>query len=941
MPAPTIGLLITDLTRTWTIQQWSGVRDAARRRGANLVTFDGRHLRSPYGFNAQANILYELARSGRMDGLIVWTEGLVSYLAPAEGVAFLSRYAGMPLVSVEHNVDGYPNVLSDDFGAMRSVLCHLIEVHGHRRIAFVRHATPSHRGFTERYRAYRETLEEHGIPFDPALVSPPIEAEAPPAAFILADWMQRERASTWDAVVAHNDLSAFHALRDLRSLGAKLERMPAVTGFDDSEEGLVMNPPLTTVRPPFREMAGAAVEMLLDLIQGKPADSPKVLRGELIIRRSCGCPDPVAVTARPLSGPAVDEPAHEELAREVLAEAGGMAEGGFLRRLDALIEEAERTDEGLPELGDRLSMLRARTLAGLEEGPRRRAEDLIDQGRVLVGRANGRRQKRLALEALQREAALRNAEASLFSKFSVAGIMDGLADALPGLGIPSCCVSLYEDAAPYAYPDAAPEQSRLVLSFGPGGRLDTGTPGLRFPSRQLAPPQAWPSAEPFDLVAEALYFRDYQLGFVLFGVGPGQGEVYESLRAVVANDLQGARLVEQERRHLMQLRDGEEERRQLESMLHQAQKLEAVGQLAGGVAHEFNNILTGIMGFSSIVLMDMKGDDPRRGLVERILAASRKAADLAQRMLILSQKNTARPSLIDLNAAVESGRASLAALLGEKIALTVEPWKEGLPVLADNARIQQVLTNLAENARDAMTGGGTVVIRLTAEEITAEGRPPGFPPGLYARVVFSDTGSGMDELTQARLFEPFFTTKDIGKGTGLGLAIVWAIIEQHHGAISVTSTPGAGTAFDILLPIQKTPDYAEEPFQPVESLHGTETILVADVDPAARQVICSTLEQHGYTVTGASDGQEALSCFRQRGGRIHLVILDTMMAGIDGWEVAREIRRHSPAVKIIFTSQYAPSRFGSEPLRVDDRRLLLKPFSPFQLVEKVRTVLDE
>ncbi|HTP58741.1 MAG TPA: ATP-binding protein, partial [Spirochaetia bacterium] len=771
-----------------------------------------------------------------------------------------------------------------------------------------------------------------------------IEAEAPPAAFILADWMQRERASAWDAVVAHNDLSAFHALRDLRSLGGKLERMPAVTGFDDSEEGLVMNPPLTTVRPPFREMAAAAVEMLLDMIQGKPTETVKVLRGELIVRRSCGCMDPVAGASwsgGSSSAADEDEPSHQQLVQEVLAEAKGLGVGGFLRRLDALIEEAERTDEGLQDLGDRLSMLRAKTLAALEEEQRRRAEDLFHQGRVLVARANARRQKRLSLEALKREAALRNAEASLFSKFSVAGIMDELAAALPGLGIPSCSVSLYEDPAPYAYPDGAPEQSRLVLSFGPGGRLDTGTAGLPFPSCQLAPSPVWLSAEPFDLVAEALYFRDFQLGFVLFGVGPGQGEVYESLRAVVSNDLQGARLAEQERRHLLQLRDGEQERRQLESMLHQAQKLEAVGQLAGGVAHEFNNILTGIMGFSSILLMDMQGDDPRRALVERILTASRNAADLAQRMLILSQKNTARPGVIDLNAAVENSRASLAAVLGEKITLTVEPWKDRLLVLADGARIHQVLVNLAENARDAMTAGGTVAIRLSGETVGAEGRPPGFQPGRYARILFSDTGSGMDELTQARLFEPFFTTKDIGKGTGLGLAIVWAIVEHHHGIISVTSKPGAGTMFEILLPAEKAPGRPDKPFQPVDFLHGTETVLVADDDPSVRQLICSTLEQHGYMVTEASGGPEALHFFQQRGGQIHLVILDTMMAGVDGWEVAREIRSHSPDMKIIFTSQYAPSRFGREPLRVDDRRLLLKPFSAFQLVEKVRMVLDE
>jgi signal transduction histidine kinase/DNA-binding LacI/PurR family transcriptional regulator len=967
MSTPTIGLLITDLTRTWTIQQWSGVRDAVQARGVNLVTFDGRHLRSPYGSDAQANILYQLAISERIDGLVVWTEGLVGYMTPPEVVAFLARYAPVPLVSAEHEVEGFPNILNDDFGAMRSVLCHLIEVHGYRRIAYVRHATPLHRAFEERYRAYRETLVEHGISFDPELVSPPIEAEAPPAAFILADWMRKARASEWDAIVAHNDLSAFHALRDLRSLGTSLTRAPAITGFDDSEEGAAMNPSLTTIHPPFRQMGRAAVELLLDLMEGKTTQKTRTLRGELVVRRSCGCPDrtatgisaasaqggslaraagkrgkPSAGTAPPdltgqiASGITMSKPWHRQLLEGLVAETRG-TKGAFLRRLEESIQELAETDDGLQELGDWLSDLRASAVARIKGKPQRLAEDLFHQALVLVGEAAQRRQRRTALESLQREAALRNVEASLFSKFSVTNLMDELAFTLPGLGIPRCAVSLYEDPAPYAYPAQAPEHSRLALSFDPEGRLDLTSGNIRFPSRQLAPPQAWPSREPFDLVVEALYFQDRQLGFALFGVGPEQGAVYESLRAVISNDLQGAHLVEQEQRRVLQLRDSEQERRQLESMLHQAQKLEAVGQLASGVAHEFNNILTGIMGFSSILMMDMKPDDPHRDVVERILTGSRRAADLAQRMLILSQKNTARPTLIDLNETMRNSGTFLQTLLGEKIHFQFEPWEERVPVLADDARIHQVLVNLAENARDAMADGGTVRVRLSVEKIDSTGLAP---PGVYARLWFSDTGSGMDELTQARLFEPFFTTKEIGKGTGLGLAIVWAIIEQHHGFITVTSKPAQGTAFEILFPLQQSGSQPAEPFERDASLKGSETILIADDDPAVREMVRSVLQSHGYVVVEAQDGEEAIRCFTEREGGVHLMLLDTLMAKLNGWEVAQEIRRRAPESRIIFMSEYAPSRFGDEPLRVNDRRLLLKPFSASQLVEKVRMALN-
>ncbi len=972
MAVPTIGLLITDITRTWTIQQWSGVLEGARRRGASLITFDGSHLSSPYGFNAQANVLYQLARSERINGLVVWTEGLVNYITEAEVSEFFGRFSPLPLVSVEHRVDGVPNILNDDFGAMRSLIAHLIEVHGYRRIAYIKHATSTHRAFDERYRGYVETLAEHGIPFDPALVSPPVEAEAPPVPLVLSEWMQRGRASEWNAIIAHNDLAALRVIRDLRSLGLPGSSAPAVTGFDDSEEGAVVNPSLTTIRPPFREMGVAAAETLLDMIEGKPVEGARTLQGELVLRRSCGCMDPAVAGAAaatrhgkprrkglPRSGqprgvilPAdlrkhiassidVKQAWQERLLEDFVAEIQGPQPGAFIRRLEALVNGIPGAGEMVPAINGWLSELRGRTVPLLDDESLRRAEDLFHRAQVLIGGAGQRQQRLVTLEALHREAGLREVEASLFTKFSVTSLMDGLAESLPRIGVHGFALSLYEDPPLYSYPDQAPEFSRLALAFKSDRRFNVAPGGQRFPTRLLAPPQMWPASEPFNLVAESLYCQDHQLGFALFEVGPQEGVIYESLRAVISNDLQGARLVEQEQRWTRQLQENERERRQLESMLHQAQKIEAVGQLAGGVAHEFNNILTAIMGFSSVLMMNMAKDDPRRDLVERTIAASRRAADLAQRMLILGRKDSSNASAMDLNEATRTSCRSLSAALGQKIELKFEPWRESVPVLADSMRIDQILVNLAANARDAMPDGGTVLVRLSCEQVDPSVQAPDLQPGVYAHLAFSDTGTGMDEMTRARLFEPFFTTKDVGKGTGLGLAIVWAIVEQHHGFIKVESQLGRGTTFDIFLPIHGPAAPAVERVHDVTSLHGSETILVAAGDGAVRAQIRSALERHGYSVIEAADGEDVAKRFAQHAKGIHLVLLDTMMAKIDGWEVALEIRRSTPQAKIVFMSEYAPSRFGREPLRIDDPRFLPKPFTVVQLLEKVRKALDE
>ena len=832
MRVPTIGLIITDLVRAWTIPQWRGVVDAARDRGVNLLIFAGRQLQSPYAFDAQANGIYDRAASEDIDGLVVWTAGLVNYVSDAEVKEMFARYARVPVVSVEEPVSGVPCVQMDDFGAMRSILEHLIDVHGCRRIAYVLHATPQHFGFKERYRAFRETLAAHDIGIDPALISPCIEAEAPPRPGILSGWMSAGRVSGWDAIVGHNDLAALQVHRELRALDADAFHRIALVGFDDLEESAALTPPLTTVRPPFREMGRIAVDLLLDRIAGKTVPAETTLRGELVIRRSCGCADPAVAAAAAGTTPGAhahgasstlrirsaaaaaiarhfapgDRLAGTERREALLAdffdEVDGVGPNRFIQNLERFF--AGSADGGFEsaELQTWISILR-REASPLLGGERlRRAENLLQQARVVISAATARQQAHVALQVAERSGVLRDMEASMISTFSVPDLMTELTDALPRLGIHGCFLALSEDSQPDESSRGVPDSSRLMLALEPRGTIHLHAGGQAFPSRQIIPPDLWPRREPISLIAEPLFFRESRLGYVLFELGPRDGALYESLRAVISSALQGALLVRRGEEQTRQLQMIEDERRRLESMLHQSQKMEAVGQLAGGVAHEYNNILAVIMGYCSVLLDISTGADPQaRDMLDNILTACRRASDLAQRMLVFADRQGSNPLLGDLNEIVQANGKVLSSVIGEKCSLRLEPWKERVHVLVDRDQIDQVLLNLATNARDAMPDGGTVLVRVTCDQLGATGETPAAQAGQYAHLCFSDTGTGMDAGTQARLFEPFFTTKEIGKGTGLGLPVVWGIVARHRGFITVKSEFGKGTTFDVFFPI--------------------------------------------------------------------------------------------------------------------------------------------
>lgn len=389
-------------------------------------------------------------------------------------------------------------------------------------------------------------------------------------------------------------------------------------------------------------------------------------------------------------------------------------------------------------------------------------------------------------------------------------------------------------------------------------------------------------------------------------------------------------------------REAEEERGRLQAQLLQSQKMEAVGLLAGGVAHDFNNILSAILGYASIVQMKMRPDDPLRPHVEQVLAASQRAASLTQSLLAFSRKQIINPRPVDVNETLRRIEKLLRRIIGEDIEFITHYRAAGLTVLADTTQLEQVIINLATNARDAMLRGGRLTVETDAvtvgedlRKVHGEGRI-----GTYGLITVSDTGTGMDEGTRTRIFEPFFTTKETGKGTGLGLSTVYGIVKQSGGFVTCDSAPGAGSTFRVYLPLVPGAAAPGPPAILAPPERGSETVLVAEDDPATRSLIEALLTDHGYTVITAEDGEAALAHMRERAGDIGLLLLDVIMPKRNGREVLEEARRLRPGVRALFMSGYTADVIQAKTLLSEQVQLITKPFMPDELLRRVREALE-
>jgi signal transduction histidine kinase len=383
------------------------------------------------------------------------------------------------------------------------------------------------------------------------------------------------------------------------------------------------------------------------------------------------------------------------------------------------------------------------------------------------------------------------------------------------------------------------------------------------------------------------------------------------------------------------------ELRQLEMQLRQAQKMEMIGQLAGGVAHDFNNLLAVIFGHCEMLAMKLPQESPGRDSVDQIGRAAERAAALTRRLLAFSRQQVLEPQLLDLNLLVADMEKMLQRLIGENVRL-ITVLQPGLNrVLADPSQIDQIIMNLAVNGRDAMPKGGRLTLQTRDLELDAETQS-GQRPGRYVLLAVMDTGCGMTPKVQARIFEPFFTTKGVGQGTGLGLAMVSGIVQQNGGHIVVHSLPGIGTTFKIYLPA--VGELAKQPLQsraPVKPVRSSETILLVEDEASVREITALLLVSLGYQVKEVSSGQEALRLAQGNREKIDLLMTDLLMPGMNGNELAEALRASDAGLKVLFLSGHSGDMLALHGVVYTEVAFLQKPFTLDALSRKLREVLDQ
>lgn len=385
------------------------------------------------------------------------------------------------------------------------------------------------------------------------------------------------------------------------------------------------------------------------------------------------------------------------------------------------------------------------------------------------------------------------------------------------------------------------------------------------------------------------------------------------------------------------------ERRALEEQLRQAQKMEAVGRLAGGVAHDFNNLLVGILGYSDLLKRKLPDNDSRQRIAHEIHAAALRARDLTSRLLALSRRQVLHPRLLDLASLLRQTERLLRPIIGEDIHVEMRLDPQTGCVEADPAQLEQVILNLALNARDAMPRGG--VLSLECCNIVVDAamarQHPGLLPGSYVRLWVADTGQGMSPEVMTRIFEPFFTTKETGKGSGLGLSTVYGVVKQSGGCITVTSEPGRGAAFGVYLPAaRELRERLPSPTLRSEPCGGNESILLVEDEPVVSRLTCDLLEEAGYRILCSPSGEDALRLLETHSGPIDLLITDVVMPEMSGPELAGRVRKSRPQTRVLYMSGYTDDEILCRKGLPERSSYIQKPYTPLELVRKVRETLD-
>ncbi len=798
----TIGFLLASLHTGSSRELWPGLLDAAERHDINLITFPGGRLSAPDAFEHRRNSVFDLASSACLNGLITWASSLGGVLSPNETYAFHQRYQGLPMVSLAQFMEGLPAVALDSYHGMRDLLTHLISTHGYHRLAFIR-GPEEHYYAQERYRAYLDTLRAFDLPLVPELVTRPLPWESGMEAIeMLLDERGLRPGIDFQAVVTVSDMLAVWALKTLQARGYDVPGDVAITGFNNSIEERLATPPLTTVSLPFYQQGAKSVDLLQDQIHGKAVPALLTLPSTLIVRQSCGCPPASVALASytPEQSPGASiEPFNSFIMQErCLAEIRGAGVPGdhaqsvvdalladlpnlqpqttqpsrFVLALQDALEQAIYGKQDINLWHNVISSIRKAVLPSLSTQQRIAVEVLVGQARMVIHEAVQRSNAYGQWQAERLTENLRETNRSLLTTFDVHQLSDVLFEHLPGLGIPSAALVLYEGTAgPQLF-------SRLMLAYTERGRALLPLEGSRFPTRQLLPPEFLPQDRRYSLVVEPLFFQEKSIGYAVFEVGPRDGDVYEMMRENLSSALQGALLFQE----IQQARLSAEKADQIKT------------RLLANVSHELRTPLNIILGHTQNMLQSELNPNQQEEL-RHIQNQSEHQLRVINDLLDLSR---AEIDELDLALALIDPRPLLVeafeSIAGQDTDSAIV-WRldlpERLPIIrADRVRLRQVLLNLLSNARK-FTQAGQIVLG-------AEVAPP------YIHFWISDTGWGISPEQKERIFEPFVTMEQgrrISGGIGLGLSITRHLVALHGGKMTLESEPGKGSTFHVYIPL--------------------------------------------------------------------------------------------------------------------------------------------
>jgi signal transduction histidine kinase/DNA-binding LacI/PurR family transcriptional regulator len=845
-PRLTVGMLFENMPneqQEYLSQVLAGVIAVAEKQDVNLLCFTGGHLHHTFynKFDTQRNILYELVSEDLVDGLIILGT-IITYTPTSPSIEFYHRYSRYPLVHIGLPIEGFPTVVATETSGLYDSVVHLIRCHHYRRIAFIN--SPERRPTSRpRYRAYVQALADNGIAVDPALVIP-------------GDWTVRagreavetlldHRKVDVQAIVASNDNMAMGALEALEARGIHVPYDMALTGFDDTRLARLTTPSLTTVCQSVFELGAQGLTMLLAQIAGEAVPLQVLLPTTLIIRQSCGCPDPVVARALMETPPTAAPPGEsiwrtprEHIIAEVApllgttAELAGQLEallaafaadldgepaGVFITTLDRIIRQVLQSGGDSTRWQDVISALR-RHLRSPSADPALgvRAENLWHQARVFIGEATRKALAQQQLQADQRNIVMRITGQMLMATFDFGTLLDIIAERMPELGIPACYLALYENPQPYTYPQPAPEWSRLVLACpatapSPAGpRAEADTTERRFPSALLLPADLWPRDRRYTWIVEPLYYQNDQLGFLIMEMGAVESPVYEALREQISSALKSVLLFQEQKQTETALAQAyahveqqvQERTRELEQEIGERKQAEAMQQtliaqleakntelerFTYTVSHDLKSPLITISGFTGFLEQDIQAGDLERVRDDmvHINTAVARMQRLLDELLELSRIGRMMNPPEEVPFAVIAGEAvelTRGRIEARGVQVAIAP---DLPVVyGDRARLVEVVQNLIDNACKFMGNQAHPRIEIGARQ---EGETSVF----YVR----DNGAGIASRYHEQIFGLFNQLNPHSEGTGIGLALVKRIVESHGGKVWVESELGQGATF--------------------------------------------------------------------------------------------------------------------------------------------------